>query len=114
MSRFGRLWHGLKVRAVLIAFLLAAGCDENPPPRQSPPSTIEPLDLNAATEKQLEALPAVGPKHARSIIASRNARGGQFKSVDQLLEIDGIGAKTVDAIRPYVYVRDAAESLKRN
>lgn len=92
------------MRAVLIAVLLAAGCDESSTPRQSPPSTIAPLDLNAATEKQLEALPAVGPKHARSIMASRNARGGQFKSVDQLLEIDGIGAKTVDAIRPYVYV----------
>ena len=93
------------MRAVLIALLLVTGCDESSTPRRSPPSTIAPLDLNAATEKQLEALPAVGPKHARSIIASRNARGGQFKSVDHLLEIDGIGPMTVDAIRPYVYVR---------
>lgn len=93
------------MRALLVALALLGGCDENSTPNRAPPSTIAPLDLNSATEEQLEALPAVGPKHARSIIASRNARGGHFASVDQLLEIDGIGAKTVDAIRPYVYVR---------
>ena len=94
------------MRALLIAVLLVAGCDESSTPRPAPPpSTIAPLDLNTATLKDLEALPAVGQKHAKSIIASRNARGGQFTSVDQLLEIDGIGPKTVDAIRPYVFVR---------
>lgn len=93
------------MRAWLLAFALLAGCDENSTPNRAPPSTIAPIDLNTATEKQLEALPAVGPKHARSIIASRNARSGHFTSVDQLLEIDGIGPKTVDAIRPYVFVR---------
>lgn len=94
------------MRAVLLALalcVLVVGCDERD--RASPPpSAIAPIDLNVATEKQLEALPAVGPKHARSIIASRNARGGRFDSVDQLLAIDGIGPKTVDAIRPYVFV----------
>jgi competence ComEA-like helix-hairpin-helix protein len=104
MSWFHPAWHRLPMRAVVIALLLVGGCDEKSPPRRSPPSTIAPLDLNEATEKQLEALPAIGPKHAKSIIASRNARGGRFTSVDQLLEIDGIGPKTIDAIRPYVVV----------
>lgn len=93
------------MRAWLLAFALLTACDEKSTPNPTPPSTIAPIDLNSATEKQLEALPGVGPKHARSIIASRNARGGHFASVDQLLEIDGIGPKTVDTIRPYVYVR---------
>ena len=93
------------MRAVLIAILLVVGCDESSTPRRAPPpSTIAPLDLNSATVKQLEALPAIGQKHAKSIIASRNARGGRFTNVDQLLEIDGIGPKTLDAIRPYVVV----------
>jgi competence protein ComEA len=95
------------MRAILLGLALLfsfAGCDE--PQRRSPPpaSPIAPIDLNTATEKQLEAMPAIGPKHARSIIASRNARGGRFKSIDELLEIDGIGPKTVDAIRLYVFV----------
>jgi competence protein ComEA len=92
------------MRAWLLALALLTACDEKSTPKRVPPSTIAPIDLNSATEKQLEALPAIGPKHAHSIIASRNARGGHFTSVDQLLEIDGIGPKTVDAIRPYVFV----------
>jgi competence protein ComEA len=93
------------IRLVLVAVLgfAALGCDE--PAKQSPPAEIQgPLDLNTATTKQLEALPGVGEHLARSIIASRNARGGHFKSVDELLKIDGIGEKTLEKIRPYVYV----------
>lgn len=96
------------MRAVLLGLALwlsFVGCDDRERTSQQPPaSAMAPIDLNAATEKQLEALPAIGPKHARSIIASRNARGGHFKSVDDLLAIDGIGPKTLDAIRPYVFV----------
>jgi len=89
---------------VLLA-LLVSGCeDDRRKPTPTPPSMVAPLDLNRATEKQLEALPAIGPKHARSIIASRNARGGHFDKIEDLLKIDGIGDKTLDAIRPYVFV----------
>ena len=63
------------------------------------------LDLNRATQKELEGLPEIGPVHAKSIIASRNARGGHFESVDDLMKIDGIGPKTVEAIRPYVVLK---------
>ncbi len=38
-------------------------------------------------------------------MASRNARGGHFKRFEDLLEIEGIGQGTIDAIRPYVVVR---------
>lgn len=95
------------MRAVLLGLALCVafvGCDERKTPPRPAPTAMAPLDLNRATEKQLEALPQIGPKHAHSILASRNARGGRFKSVEQLLEIDGIGPKTVDAIRPYVFV----------
>ena len=95
----------MSVPSALLALLLtAAACDESPRSAPPLPTTIAPIDLNQATEKQLEALPAIGPKHARSIIASRNARGGRFQSLDDLLKIDGIGPKTVDAMRPYVFV----------
>ena len=84
------------MRTLLLAVMIAlAGCDEAP-------RASARLNLDTATMAQLEALPAIGPVHARSIIASRNARGGHFHSIDDLLAIDGIGAKTVDAIRPFV------------
>jgi len=92
-------------RLVLALALLISGCDEDRPRSAPAPSQVQgPLDLNRATTKELEALPGIGEHLARSIIASRNARGGHFNSVDELLKIDGIGEKTLDKIRPYVYV----------
>jgi competence protein ComEA len=84
---------------VAIVAALWLGCQSGVP--QAPSKVI---DLNTATVKELEALPAIGPDRARSIIASRNARGGKFQRLEDILQIDGIGPKTVDAIRPYVVV----------
>lgn len=61
------------------------------------------LDLNTASSEQLEALNGVGPVTAANIISHRS-RIGRFSSVDQLLEIKGIGAKTLEKIRPQVRV----------
>jgi len=93
---------------------------EAPPPAPAPTpaealkSPPPPLDLNTATEKDIEALPEVGPVKAKSIIASRNARGGRFESIDDLAKIDGIGPKTVDAIRPLVILLPKAGKLDLN
>jgi competence protein ComEA len=92
------------MRPLRILFLLCAvlstGCTPEAGGGATAPAAI--LDLNAATEKQLETLPGIGPVHARSIIASRNARGGRFKRLEDLLDINGIGNETVEKIRPYV------------
>jgi competence protein ComEA len=91
-------------RILLVSFACLAGCDDGGTPGRAPPSTLAPLDLNTATVEQLEALPLIGPKHARSIVASRNARGGRFKRLEDLLSIDGIGSGIIEKIRPYVVV----------
>ncbi len=62
----------------------------------------EAINVNQATVAELEKLPGIGPKKARSIIASRNARGGQFTSFEEILAIDGIGETTLREIRPYL------------
>jgi competence protein ComEA len=55
-----------------------------------------PVNLNTATEAQLDTLPGVGPVLAQHILDWRNAHG-QFTSVDQLREVSGIGeAKFAD------------------
>ncbi len=59
------------------------------------------LDLNTATREQLEALPHIGPVLAGRILAERE-RLGIFKSVDDLLQVKGIGAKSLAQIRPLV------------
>ncbi|MBA3395082.1 MAG: helix-hairpin-helix domain-containing protein [Deltaproteobacteria bacterium] len=87
---------------LLFTALLALASCEDTGGSSRPPPTLAPLNINRATVKELEALPALGPKRARSIVASRNARGGHFTTLEDLADIDGIGEHTVNAIRPYV------------
>jgi competence protein ComEA len=61
------------------------------------------VNLNTATVDQLETLPDVGPVTAQSILDWREHNGG-FTSVDQLLDVDGIGDKTLAKLTPYVTV----------
>ena len=62
-----------------------------------------PLDLNAATADDLEALPGVGPKTASAILDARRSLGG-FRTAEDLLEVRGIGPKTLEKLRPLVTV----------
>ncbi len=61
------------------------------------------INLNTATQKELQSLPYVGPKIAARIIEYRE-KHGPFKSIDELLEIKGIGQKKLERIKPYVSV----------
>jgi competence protein ComEA len=61
------------------------------------------INLNQATEAQLDTLPGVGPVTAKAILAWRQ-QNGSFTSVAQLQEVDGIGPKTFAQIEPYVSV----------
>lgn len=64
------------------------------------------VNINTATaEKLAEVLPGIGIVKARRIVEYRELIGG-FESVDQLLNIDGIGDKTLEKIRPYCRLKD--------
>jgi len=64
--------------------------------------------LNRAGVEELQRLPRVGPVMARRIVQYRD-RVGRFTSVEQLLEVKGIGRKTLERLRPYVYVAQGRE-----
>lgn len=61
------------------------------------------VNLNAADLSALESLPHIGPSLAARIIDWRSSNGG-FRSIDQLLEVSGIGQKTFEDIRAHVTV----------
>jgi competence protein ComEA len=62
-----------------------------------------PVDLNTANESDLDALPGIGPATAAAIVAHRD-RHGPFTSVDQLLEVRGIGPAKLEQLTGLVRV----------
>ena len=52
------------------------------------------VNINTAGQAELEQLPGIGPVTAQAILAFRSERG-TFSSVDELLEVSGIGEPTL-------------------
>ncbi len=67
------------------------------------PAADAPVDLNAATLEQLDALDGIGPVTAAAILAYRDEHG-VFGSVDELDAVTGIGPATLEALRDRVTV----------
>jgi competence protein ComEA len=61
------------------------------------------VNLNTATEAELDTLPRVGPAMAAKILAWR-AENGRFTSIDDLMNVSGIGQKTFDGLKDLVTV----------
>lgn len=61
------------------------------------------VNLNTAGLAELDTLPGVGPVTAQKILDWRSANGS-FTAIDELLEVDGIGDKTLADIAPHVTV----------
>lgn len=68
--------------------------------KKAPPS--ERIDVNHATAAELRRLPGIGPTLSQRIIEKREEQ--PFRSVDDLRRVRGIGAKTLERLRPHVSV----------
>lgn len=64
-----------------------------------------PLDINTASQEALETLPGIGPSKAADIIAYRD-QAGSFVTIEDLLNVPGIGPTTLDSIREYLIIED--------
>jgi competence protein ComEA len=73
----------------------SAGAGSSPAPKL--------VDLNTASIADLDTLPGIGPATAQAIIDYRSQHG-RFRSVDELLNVRGIGQSKLDELRPLVRV----------
>jgi competence protein ComEA len=70
-------------------------------PGAGPPGAL--VNINTATQMELETLPGVGPVTAQAILQWRTDNGA-FSAVDELLEVSGIGEATLADLAPFVTV----------
>ncbi len=56
------------------------------------------VDLNSATQSELEAVKGIGPAKAKAIVQYRE-KNGQFKNVDALAEVKGFGKASVAKLK---------------
>ena len=66
-------------------------------------SPATPLNLNTATWEELDGLPGIGPKRAQAIVAYREEHGS-FSSVEELLQVPGIGEKVLEGIEDQLFI----------
>lgn len=98
---------------VNLAQPLVDGTKVEVPSRSAPGSTGVPvtagapsgapalISLNSADEAALETIPGIGPVTAAAILAHRDEIGG-FTSLEQLLDVSGIGPATYESMRDFV------------
>jgi competence protein ComEA len=64
------------------------------------------VDLNTASQAELETVKGIGPSKAKAIIDYRK-KNGNFKSVEELDKVPGFGKKTVDSVKKEITVGNA-------
>jgi len=61
------------------------------------------VDINQASGRDLERLPGIGPVRAAKIVELRTKLNG-FTAIEQLDQVEGIGKKTIERLRPFIVV----------
>ncbi len=76
--------------------------------QQGGASKEAPIDVNAATHEELQKVPGIGPAMAQRIVDWREQHGN-FDRLDDLLDVRGIGVKTLEKLRPFLTVGKGAK-----
>jgi competence protein ComEA len=115
MQKAHRFLIGFSVLGLVL--FVAALCEARPAARAAVKTAASPaaadtapapaaagvVNLNTASEQQLQLLPRIGPAKARAIIKHRSRQ--KFKATSDLVQVKGIGRKTFRMLRPYLSVQ---------
>ena len=102
MNAYGA--HPLRrLRLACLLAVVALGL-AGPSPALSAETLSGVVNVNTATAEQLMLLPGIGEAKARAILDRRKEQGG-YKTVDELVEVKGIGPAALDKIRPFVAIQ---------
>ena len=87
----------------LIAALSLPAYAQKPSSAKATPaaSASAPVNLNSATQAQLESLPGIGAKAAQRILEYR-LKNGSFKKIEDLMNVKGIGPAKLEKLRGLV------------
>lgn len=102
-------FNGVRAAMVcaLVACAVAGHARAQAPGTDATPAVV--VNINTATEAELQRLPGIGPSRARAILALRE-RLGRFRRVEQLLHVRGIGRRTFRTLRSLVTVETPTAS----
>jgi comEA protein len=76
--------------------------------QQAPVTPEKKININTASSVELQKLPRIGPKIAQRIIDFRN-QNGNFKNIEEIIKVRGIGEKIFKQIKDMITVGDEAQ-----
>jgi competence protein ComEA len=99
------------VASLLVSCLLFGGAavaaqpdeQDKPVSARASAAPAAPVNLNTATQAQLETLPGIGAATAKRILEYRQ-KSGSFKKIEELMNVKGIGEKSFLKLKPHVTV----------
>jgi comEA protein len=96
MTKVGHKVLSLGLAAAIVALALAPVYAQQATPKAK-------VNINTAPASELETLPRIGPKVAQRIVDFRT-KNGNFKKVEEIMKVQGIGEKVFDGIKDLITV----------